>query len=58
MYNLKWFERLIITGVIFVLSVMASIATKSDMWITVTLGCAVYQVIDQVIYNLRFNNKN
>lgn len=54
MYNLKWYERLIITGIVLVLSLMASIATKSNIWITATIGCAVYQIIDQLIYNLRF----
>lgn len=54
MYNLKWYERLIITGIIFVLSLMASITTKSNIWVTATIGCAVYQFLDQVIYNFRF----
>jgi len=57
MYNLKWYQRLVIVGIIFLLSGMASIATKSNMWVVPTIGCAVYSVIDQLIYNLRFKGE-
>lgn len=56
MYNLKIYQRLIITAIVCVLSIIPSIAFKSNMWITATIGCFIYEMIDHVVYYYRTKN--
>lgn len=53
MYNLKIKDRLIITGIVCLISLIPSIAFKSNMWITATIGCFIYEMIDHAIYYFR-----
>lgn len=50
MYNLKFYERLIITGIVFVISGLGSIIMNTDIWIAATIGCFVYEMIDHIVY--------
>lgn len=53
MNNLKIYQRLIIVGIICLISIVPSIVLKSNLWITATIGCFVYEMIDHLVYYLR-----
>jgi len=55
MYEIRWYERLIISTIICLIAfVVLHFGFKSELWIPFSIGSFGWQVIDQIVYTIRF----